>query len=99
MYCVRSVTPFGELESSSASLLLRGIAVCFLVPSTLIALGKVSPRSGFPVRLRYLVHHEVSIVSSIRLVRRPIFCAPVALLLGRFRKDSRFAVSAPFEAR
>ena len=43
-----------------------------------IACGKVAPKSGF-VELRYLVYQLVSTVSFMRLVRRPIFWAPVCL--------------------
>jgi hypothetical protein len=37
--------------------------------------------------------------SCVRLVSRPNWFAPVALLLGRVRNWSRFTVSAPLEAR
>src|SRR6266496_6572711 len=41
----------------------------------------------------------VLMVSCIRLVSRPICCAPVALLLGRVRNLSRLTVCAPGACR
>src|SRR5580704_3013507 len=45
----------------------------------LIACANVAPRSGFVV-LWYRVNQLVSTVRFMRLVRRPIFCAPAAVL-------------------
>src|SRR5580704_7977105 len=65
------------------------------------AWGNLKPglRSGFFALLRYRVYQLVSTVSCMRLVRRPIWLAPVALLLGKVRNWSRLTVSAPLEAR
>ena len=51
---------------------LRGIAGCLPTARSGTACGRVSPRSGFFESLRYRVHQLVSMVSSVRLVKRPI---------------------------
>src|SRR5947209_11995835 len=99
MAWVKSEIPFGLLGSGFTSSSVLGIAVCCPTANVGIALGNLSPKSGFLVRLRYRVHQLVSTVSCIRFVSRPICCAPVALLLGKVRNASRLTVSAPLEAR
>src|SRR3984885_147431 len=76
-------------------------ALVFGIAGTLanvIACGNVAPKSGF-VGLRYLVYQLVSTVRFIRLVSRPIFCAPSALLLGKVRNSSKFTAGAPINWR
>src|SRR5215831_7479959 len=60
---------------------------------------KVGSRSGLLARLRYRVHQLVSTVSCMRLVRRPICRAPLALLLGKVRNTSRLTGLAPTDIR
>src|SRR5947208_10056904 len=85
---------FGERSLSSL-----GMAGNFPFSKPGMAGGNVSPRSGFFVRLLYLIHQLVSTVSCIRLVSRPICWAPVALLLGNVRNLPKLTGSAPFETR
>src|SRR6266705_865757 len=83
------------------SALLRGMAGNLPILRLGTAWGNANPgsRSGLFARLRYRVHQLVSTVSCIRLVSRPICCAPVAWLLGKLRNGSRLTASAPFESR
>src|SRR6266851_3080402 len=69
---------------------LLGIAGCSPTARLGTAWGKVSPKSGFFVRLRYRVHQLVSTVSCMMFVSRPICWAPVALL-----DSSEFVVLLP----
>src|ERR1700730_18402201 len=87
----------GGLRSLSA----RGIAGCCPLFKVGTACGntKDGSRSGLWSRLRYLVHQLVSTVSFMRLVSRPIWLAPFALLLGKVRNLSRLTGSACFETR
>src|SRR2546427_12862268 len=71
----------------SASVL--GIAVCCPAAKLGMAGGKVSPKSGFLVLLRYRVHQLVSSVSWVRFVRRSFPVDPVAVLPGKVRNGSR----------
>src|SRR5271165_5261710 len=48
-----------EKTAEARSRLLRGIAVCCPTARLGMACEKLSPKSGFPVRLRYRVHQEV----------------------------------------
>src|ERR1700694_3484541 len=77
------------------SLSLTGMA-----GSSVIVIGpmRCAPKSGLRW-LRYLVYQLVSTLSFCRLVSRPIFFAPVALVLGRVRNASRFTGSAPLATR
>ena len=77
----------------------KGVAGNFPLARSGMALGKVAPRSGFAMELRYRVRHVVSTVSSMRLVSRPIWRAPGAVLLGMIRKWPRLTGSAPLDAR
>src|SRR6185503_8982026 len=82
------------LRSSS----LRGMAGNRPAARPGTACGSLSPKSGFCESLRYRGQKLVSTVSSIRFVRRPICCAPVALLLGRLRNLLRLTGSARYFA-
>ena len=55
--------------------------------------GMYRRNQGFWYELRYFVQKLVSTVSCMRLVSRPICCAPVALLLGNVRNLSRLTDS------
>src|SRR5262245_30866466 len=83
----------------SASLL--GIAGCRPLLKLGTACGNTNPgsRSGLFALLRYLVHQLVSTVSCMRFVSLPICLAPVAVLLGRVRKGSKFTGVAPIDAK
>src|SRR5438309_5638392 len=85
----------GSFKSSS----VLGIAVCCPTAKVGTACGKVSPRSGFLVLLRYRVHQLVSRVSCVRFVSLSLPLDPVAVLPGRVRKGSRLTVLAPLDAR
>src|ERR1700744_6639152 len=78
---------------------VRGIAGHRPLASPGTAGGKVAPRSGFLWRERYRVHQLVSMVSSIRLVRRLSLADPVAVLPGRVLNASRFTGCAPRDFR
>jgi len=86
---------FGSLVSLS----VLGIAVCRPTAKLGIACGKVSPKSGFLLSLRYRVHQRVSSVSCIRFVRRNFPLDPLAELPGNVRNFSRLIGAAPFETR
>src|SRR6266404_2711093 len=85
---------FGSLKSAS----VLGIAVCCPTAKVGTACGKVSPKSGFFVRLRYRVHQLVSRVSRVRFVSRSFPLDPVAELPGRVRNGSKFTVAMPLDA-
>src|SRR5438132_11547670 len=76
---------------SLVSLLVLGMAVCCPWDKSGIACGKtkLGLRSGFSVRLRYLVHQLVSRVSLVRFVSRNAPLEPVAVLPGKVRNCSR----------
>jgi hypothetical protein len=57
--------------SAASSVSVRGTAVCRPWASVGMAGSKVSPKSGFLVRLRYRAYHVVSTVSWVRLVSQP----------------------------
>src|SRR3979490_1020020 len=78
----------------------RGIAVCW--PTFKLGTARtnlaVGSKSGL-VMLRYRDQKLVSMVSWVRLVRRPVSLAPAALLLGNTRNLSRSTASAPLESK